>query len=112
MISLLSEPELKMEGPGSALVLWVCEPFDDGYSFRDLFAGLKSTLVRKRPVTLRLPPEEPREDFVEGVMSWGANEYQVYYERSLGYVRFSSPVESDLRDLLAGLAADLSWAER
>src|SRR4026209_1205413 len=103
MISLLSEPRLEVERQRSSLVLWVCHPFDDHYSFRTLFAGITTVLQRSRPVSLTLPSEAPSEDFVEGVLHWGPSIYQVYYERSLGYVEISSAEEPAVRELLAAL---------
>ena len=112
MISLLSEPQLEIDGHRSTLVLWACEAFDDEYSFRDLLTGITAVLEATRPVVLTLPPEQPREDFVEGGMRWGGTVYDVYFERSLGYLELSSVSESDLRELLGKLKNDLTWAER
>ena len=109
MIALLSEPELKLEGSNWTLLLWVCEPFDDAYSFRELFATITAALETKRDVDLTLPPEEPGEDFVDGTLRWGSTAYEVYFERSLGYVQFSSPSESSTRELLDALAQDFVW---
>ena len=105
MITLLSEPQLKLEGSSWTLLLWVCEPFTDEYSFRELFAKITAVLNRERDVSLMLPPEEPGEDFVDGTLRWGPTAYDVYFERSLGYLQFSSTSESSTRELLDALAA-------
>jgi len=68
VITLLSEPQLKLEGSAWTLLLWVCEPFDDEYSFRELFAKITAVLDKERDVSLMLPPEEPGEDFVDGTL--------------------------------------------
>ena len=111
MINLLSEPTLHAEDRGTTLTLWVCEPFDESYSFRNLLNGLTAVLERTRPVALTLPPEAPREDFIEGEMRWGPTVYSVYYERSLGFLDLTARSESDSRQLLATLHGDLSWVE-
>jgi len=98
-----------LEGSNWTLLLWVCEPFDDAYSFRELFATITAALETKRDVDLTLPPEEPGEDFVDGTLRWGSTAYEVYFERSLGYVQFSSPSESSTRELLDALAQDFVW---
>jgi hypothetical protein len=110
MITLLSEPELKLEGSVWTLLLWVCEPFDDAYSFRDLFAKITGVLDKRRDVGLTLPLEEPGEDFVDGTLRWGPTAYDVYFERSLGYLQFSSTSESSTRELLDTLAQHLVWS--
>jgi len=109
VIDLLSEPVLEVEHGRSALVLWVCQPFDDNYSFRDLFARLTSVLEKKRPLTWTLPAEERGEDYVQGSMRWGESAFDVYYERSLGYVQFTAVANSDPSELLVTVRNDLSW---
>ena len=109
MIQLLSEPTLELERDQWTLVLWVCGWLDEDYSFRDLLAQITVSLKTKREVDMTLPPEEPAEDFVDGVLRWGSIEYQLYFERSLGYLQFSTAVESAARDLLACLIDDLVW---
>ena len=104
MITLLSEPELKLEGSVWTLLLWVCDAFDDEYSFRELFPKITAVLDKERDVVLTLPAEEPGEDFVDGTLRWGPTAYDVYFERSLGYVQFSTTSESATRELLDALA--------
>jgi hypothetical protein len=100
---------LELERDQWTLVLWVCSAFDEHYSFRDLLAQITARLTTKRDVDMTLPPEEPAEDFIDGVLRWGPIEYELYFERSLGYLQFSTAVESAARDLLACLVGDLVW---
>ena len=111
MITLMSEPRLELEGAAWELVLWACEPFDEAYSFRDLFAQITAVLDKKWHVVMTLPPEQAGEDFVYGALHWGPTAYEVYFERSLGYVQFSAASESSARELLEALAQDLVWPE-
>ena len=48
---------------------------------------------------------------MDGTLRWGPFEYDVYFERSLGYVQFSTAVESNARELLGSLEGDLVWPE-
>ncbi len=69
-------------------MLWLCEPFDSQFSFRVPIAQLQEILDASAPATITLPPEEPQEDFVDGVLIWGTRRFDVYFERSLGYMQF------------------------
>ena len=109
MIHLLSGPTLEFERDRWTLVLWVCDAFDDHYSFREVLAQITALLKTHREVDMTLPPEEPAEDFVDGALRWGSIEYELYFERSLGYLQFSTPVESSVRDLLECIVGDLVW---
>jgi len=110
MIALLSEPELTLEEARWTLVLWVCAPFDDAYSFRQLFADVAAVLGQLRHVGLTLPAEEPHEDFIDGTLHWGPSAFDVYFERSLGYVQFTSSSESSTRELLGALTPHAVWS--
>ena len=109
MIPLQSEPELKMKESGCTLLLWVCEPFDEQYSFRTLFAKIAAVLKENADFALSLPPEEPAEDFVHGVLRWRSTAYAVYFERSLGYVELSNVSLSSGRELLDALTPEFTW---
>jgi hypothetical protein len=50
-----------------------------------------------------LPPEEPEEDFVFGRFRWDGREFSLYYERSLGYMQFSSSSATDVQALYSAL---------
>ena|SRR3989442_10873578 len=109
VIPLLSEPQLLLEGSSRTLLLWVCVPFDDDYSFRQLLVEITAVLKNKWDADLTLPPEEPHEDFVDGTLRWGPIVYDVYFERSLGYLQFSSASEPKARELLDALALSFAW---
>ena len=109
MIPLLCEPKVEVGARDCTLVLFVCDCFDEGYSFRGLFAKFATVLRASREFTLSLPPETPAEDFVDGSMRWGSTTYDVYFERSLGFVTFSSPSQSTTRELLAAMTPELTW---
>ena len=109
MINLLFEPQLKQEDSLWVVLLWVCDFFDQDYSFRELLAEITIVLQRAGDATLNLPPELPGDDFVEGDLQWRGITYDIYYERALGYVQFSTVSESSARALMDALAADLVW---
>jgi hypothetical protein len=111
MIRLLSNPNLEFGQYGWTLTLLACDAFDENYSFRELFGKMTEALARHRDVTLTLPPEAPFEDFVEGTLRWGPTVYDVYFERSLGYVDLSSTSESCTRELLDALAPHFVWPQ-
>src|SRR5690348_14546240 len=96
MIIVQQEPKIERRGEMSFLVFWLCEPFDLEFSFRRPLAEIEKTLS----AVLELPLEVPREDFVEGHLTWWAKEFSVYFERSLGYAEFSSSSEDDVRAVL------------
>jgi hypothetical protein len=106
---LLSEPQLKLEGSAWTLLLWVCDPFDDQYSFREFFVAIVAVLQQVHDAKLTLPPEKLREDFVDGTLRWGTLVYDVYFERSLGYVQFSNASEPNTRELLDVLESSFVW---
>jgi hypothetical protein len=96
MPTLLRAPLIETQAGGrSALVLFVCEPFDEQFSFRALF--------RELLLPVELPEEKSGEDFVHGQAHWSGTEYALYFERSLGYVQ----LESTNRQAIEALAASL-----
>ena len=44
------------------------------------------------------------EDFVDGLFRWGSRQFALYYERSLGYLQFSSESLPDMEALYAALS--------
>jgi hypothetical protein len=110
MIKLQGKPEVVSDGGASTLLLWVCDLFDQDYSFRELLDKITEVLERGRGVGLTLPPEVPGEDFVEGTLRWGTATYKIYYERSLGYLELSNPSDSCTRELLEALGQNFEWS--
>ena len=95
MIVLLRPPQLELDQAPARLVLWLCEPFDAAYSFRSTLAQIQQDLGGPSEASHELPAEQPSEDFVSGQFIWAGREFELYFERSLGYMQFSSPVQSD-----------------
>jgi hypothetical protein len=102
MIELRLPLQIENNAEGACLVLWLCEPFDSQFSFRVPIAEIREILGASAPTTIELPPEEPDEDFVDGRLLWGPRDFELYFERSLGYLQFSSYSEDviALRDAL------------
>ncbi|WP_396267712.1 hypothetical protein [Ideonella sp.] len=50
-----------------------------------------------------LPPEAPQEDFIEGQLEWDGRHFGLYYERSLGYMRFAAGSRTDIQALVGAL---------
>ena len=110
VLKLLRAPTIEVIDEGGArLVLWLCEPFDFEYSFRDFLAQTMRSL--SGPVSYQLPQAQSMEDFVEGPFSWAGNEFAVYFEHSLGYMQFSSASSAATRALLAALLPNLSFEQ-
>ena len=106
MIALQQPLEVKNRDAETCLVLWLCDPFDEHYSFRTALSHVERALSASAPVSYSLPPEAPMEDFVFGEFAWGGREFSLYFERSLGYMQFSSPSPTDVQALhLALLSA-------
>lgn len=112
MLALLHALQFEKQGGRSALVLWLCPPFDEHYSFRAALAELEQALgnVSDR-ATHELPEEYPLEDFVDGLFRWGDRNFALYYERSLGYLQFSSESVGDVKALRAALSSITRVAE-
>ena len=105
MLTLLSPLKFETGDGRSAIVLWLCEPFDEHYSFRTALAELEQALGSSSdPATHELPEEWPMEDFVDGLFRWGSRQFALYYERSLGYLQFSSESLPDMEALYAALS--------
>jgi hypothetical protein len=100
-ITLISPLAIDYRHDDVELVLWVNEGFDDDYSFRAALAEIKQFLDFSGVVTITLPIEESYDDFVFGKFVWDARDYSLYYERSLGYIQFSSSSATDIEDLHA-----------
>jgi hypothetical protein len=109
MIKVLKEPELTIKGGFSTLDLCVCEGFDDDYSVRGLIASIVAALQTKASVELTLDPEEPLEYFVNGILRWQSTSYEIFFDRTFGYLSFSSSAESGARELLDSLVQELAW---
>src|SRR5690242_16433512 len=72
------------------LVLYVGEPADPGIPFRAILQEIVAQLSKTASCNLRLPPQQDREDLVEGKIRWGNDSFEVYYEHSLGNLCLSS----------------------
>ena len=59
-----------------------------------------------------MTPKEPRRPFhtASDAEIKGGEVYDVYFERSLGYLQFSSMSESSTRELLDALAQHFVWS--
>jgi hypothetical protein len=110
-MQLLQPLRFERKPDGAALVLWLCEPFDQEYSFRGALEELAQAMRAVVPdrVSYRLPAEQPVEDFVEGQLTWNDRQFDLYYERSLGYMQFSSVNVPGLEALHAILQANSSF---
>ncbi len=102
MIELRQPLQLENNAEGACLVLWLCEPFDSQFSFRVPIAEIGEILGASAPAIIDLPPGEADEDIVDGRLRWGARDFELYFERSLGYLQLSSCAEDviALRDAL------------
>ena len=103
MIALQRPLQLDQCDGDSLLILWLCDPFDEHYSFRVALSEIDHALSILGPVSYTLPPEEPMEDFVFGKFVWGDREFSLNFERSLGYMQFSSPSSVDVQTLQSAL---------
>ena len=103
MIALQQPLQLDQCDGDSLLILWLCDPFDEHYSFRVALSEIEHALSMLGPVSYTLPPEEPMEDFVFGKFAWDGREFSLYFERSLGYMQFSSPSSVDVQTLQSAL---------
>jgi hypothetical protein len=102
MPHLLRAPLIETQATGlSKLVLFVCEPFDERFSFRALF--------RELSLPVELPEEEAGEDFVHGRARWNGAEYGLYFERSLGYVELESADRQAIEALAVSLKPRLQF---
>src|ERR1044071_1413684 len=101
MVTLLSPLQSEVRDGRFTLILWLFEPFDEHYSFRTALGEIERALGN---ATHELPREEPMEDFVDGLFCWGSRQFVLYYERSLGYLQFSSQSSSDLEAFHAALS--------
>jgi hypothetical protein len=75
--------------------------FDEHYSFRAALAEIEQALGC---ATHELPEEYPMEDFVDGLFRWDSRQFALYYERSLGYLQFSSQSPSEVEALHRALS--------
>lgn len=108
MVPLLQPLQFESKQGVAHLVLWLCEPFDMHYSFRAALVHIEHALGEPTSVTYALPPEEPGEDFVDGQFVWANRGFGLYYERSLGYMQFSSSSMSDVEALYIALTPNPS----
>lgn len=109
VIPLLYAPQLAQQGAQWVLTLWVADPGDLAYSFRDLLAKIRAVLDALHATSVQLPPEVPIEDFVAGTLQWGDAAYRLYFERSLGFFELSSPCEARVREVLAAISPAVFW---
>src|SRR5215467_6642979 len=68
------------------LVLYVGAPPDYSKPFRAILQEIAAQLSKSAHCDLRLPPQEDEEDFVEGTLKWGNDNFDVYSDYSLGYL--------------------------
>lgn len=108
MVELRYPQRVGYNAEGACLVLWLCEPFDSQFSFRVPIAEIQRVLAAAAPTSVVLPPEEPEEDFVKGRLLWGARDFELYFERSLGYLQLSSSSE-DIEALRKALKSGSSF---
>jgi len=90
------------------LVLWLCDMFDEAYSFRETLGHIQQVLGGTTQATYSLPREVPGEDCVEGRLIWEAREFSLYYERSLGYMQFSSKSSVEVEALSSALSPNIA----
>lgn len=81
---------------GWELVLWTGNAFDHSTPFRDILADIASVLNDETPTSVELPPYDPCEDKVEGVLHFGDERIGIYYEHSLSYLSLMSDDASTL----------------
>jgi len=89
----------KRDSEHCCLVLYVCESFDEQFSFRALLQSVGSSGQHADAMVFELPDEIPMEDFVDGYATWRGHRFGLYYERSLGYVQFESEDEGRVDEL-------------
>lgn len=106
LVPLLAPLEIKHRDGVIDLTLWLCDPFDYGYSFREAIRQIEQTLARSGPTTCSLPSHDADEDFVEGELVWGSRVFSIYFEHALGCLSFSSRSLPDVQELQAAIAAD------
>jgi hypothetical protein len=111
MIALRQPLKLEQRDADTCLILWLCEMFDPNYSFRVALSEIERELSAAGPASHALPPEEPEEDFVFGRFTWDGREFALYYERSLGYMQFSSSSATDVQALHAALSPVAEYAK-
>jgi hypothetical protein len=109
-MQLLQPLQIERNADGGALVLWLCEPFDQRYSFRAALDEVEHALRfgSGTESVYDVPAEQPAEDFIEGSFTWGTRKFDLYYERSLGYMQISSAKVSDVEAMGAVLLVTLS----
>lgn len=103
MIDLTSPLQLDVKTEVAHLVLWCCAPFDESYSFRVTLESIDKILSRDGASYIELPEGTAEEDFVSGRLTWNGLLFDVYFERSLGDLEFSSPTLSSVEALRAAL---------
>ena len=111
MIALQQPLKLEQRDADTCLILWLCEGFDPNYSFRLALSEIERELSAAGSASHTLPPEEPEEDFVFGRFTWDGREFSLYYERSLGYMQFSSLSSTDVQVLHVALSPIAEYAE-
>jgi hypothetical protein len=112
VIELSSPPSSEREGDRTTVLLWVCEPFDQHFSFRVLLREVQAALRSRAPVNISLPPEVPAEDFVDGTVCWGTWTIPIYFERSLGFLEFWVYSDEALAALLPAIDGCCTWPEK
>jgi hypothetical protein len=103
MIALQQPLQVQQRDADACLILWLCDMFDPIYSFRAALSEIERELSVSGPAAHTLPSEVPEEDFVFGQFTWDGHEFSLYYERSLGYMQFSSSSPTDVHALYSAL---------
>ena len=104
MIALEQPLKIDSKEDQVGLVLWLDDAMcNDHYSFRATLSEIERFVGASAPASHELPAEYPMEDFVEGQFTWGGRVFSLYYERSLGYMQFSSSVPAHVEALRTAL---------
>ena len=99
--------ESSQEGAWS-LTLFTGDAFDYSIPFRTYLDQVLARLGEG--ATLRLPPRQEEEDFIEGTLAWQGHAIHVYFEHSLAYLDFSSADRAAIEDLFDHIRPELTWA--
>ncbi len=101
MINLRSPLVLKGLPPNRwELYFDIGELFSETTPFRAFLEQIRSALAAEAPAELRLPPPQGHDDCVEGQLQWGAEVFDVYFERALSYLTIAGDSEPAMQRAL------------
>ena len=110
MLTVRNVPVVEPTPQGAwELVFWMGEASDFSIAFRGLLDEISRLMGEEPEQALMMPPYEEGEDFVEGLLRFGAHRVSIYYEYSLGYLALFNATRVPL-DIIAAkvrLAANL-----